>query len=207
MFMKKVHDDESCAVNLQGGRKVPFTFTRMDIPDVILVEPRAFGDDRGFFMETYRGSEFENGGITAKFVQDNYSHSSKGVLRGLHYQMDPNAQGKLVFVVRGEIFDVAVDIRQKSPTFGKWVAAVLSEENHRLLFVPEGFAHGFLVTSAEADVVYKVTSEYAPDKDRGIMWDDPVLGVDWPSRSPSLSAKDKQHPYLQDADINFTFSA
>lgn len=185
---------------------MPFTFTPLEIPDVILVEARAFPDDRGFFMETYKQSDFEKNGIPWNFVQDNYSHSSqRGVLRGLHYQKDPKAQGKLVLAIRGEIFDVAVDIRKGSPTYGKWVGVELSADNRRMLYVPVGFAHGFVVLSSEADVTYRVTEEYAPEADRGILWSDPDLAITWPIDSPLLSPKDEAMPLLKDADNNFQF--
>ncbi len=182
---------------------MPFTFTKTSIPDVILVEPKAFPDDRGFFMESFKESEFVNNGIDTKFVQDNYSHSSKGTLRGLHYQKDPKAQAKLVMAIKGEIFDVAVDIRKNSPTFGKWVGEILSEKNHRLLYVPEGFAHGFCVLSDEADVTYKVNNEYSPENDRGIIWSDPEVGIDWPIDNPIISEKDGKQPLLKNADNEF----
>lgn len=183
---------------------MPFTFTPQGIPEVQLIEARAFGDDRGFFAETYKASEFLAHGIPG-FVQDNLSHSQRGVLRGLHYQKDPAAQGKLVMAMRGEIFDVAVDIRRGSPTYGQWVGAVLSERNHRLLWVPPGFAHGFCVVSEFADVLYKVTSEYSPTHDRGIRWDDPDIGVQWPLSEPLLSPKDAEAGPLAQADNNFTY--
>lgn len=182
---------------------MPFTFTRLSIPDVILVDAKAFPDDRGFFMESFKESEFVKNGIDTKFVQDNYSHSSKGALRGLHYQKDPKAQAKLVMAIKGEIFDVAVDIRKNSPTFGKWAGEILSEKNHKLLFVPEGFAHGFLVLSDEADVTYKVNNEYSPENDRGILWSDPEIGVSWPMDNPILSEKDEKQPLLKNADNDF----
>ena len=191
----------------EGGRCMPFTFTRLAIPDVILVEAMAFPDDRGYFVETYKRSEFAANGIREAFVQDNCSYSTHRVLRGLHYQKDPSAQGKLVSVTRGEIFDVAVDIRRGSPTFGQWVGERLSSANHRLLYVPAGFAHGFCTVSAEADVTYKVTSEYAPRDDRGIRWDDAAVGVRWPTREPILSPKDAALPALCDADNNFVYAA
>jgi len=184
---------------------MPFTFPKLSIPDVILVEARTFPDDRGFFMESFKESEFIKNGIATKFVQDNYSQSSKGTLRGLHYQKDPKAQAKLVTVLKGEIFDVGVDIRQNSPTFGKWVGEILSENNHRLLYVPEGFAHGFCVLSDKADVIYKVNNEYSPENDRGILWNDPDVNVDWPMENPTLSEKDQKQPLLKDADNSFIF--
>jgi len=176
---------------------MPFTFTPLQIPDVILVEARAFPDARGFFVETYKRSDFVANGITETFVQDNHSRSSRGVLRGLHFQKDPHAQGKLVRAVRGVIFDVAVDIRPESPTFGRWVSEILTEENHRLLYIPPGFAHGFLVLSDIADVTYKVTAEYAPQADAGLIWNDPDVGIHWPLKNPLLSAKDAALPSLR----------
>ena len=182
---------------------MPFTSTKLSIPDVILVEAKSFPDDRGFFMETFKESEFKRNYIDTKFVQDNFSHSTKGTLRGLHYQKDPKAQAKLVTVLHGEIFDVGVDMRKNSPTFGKWVGEILSENNHRLLYVPEGFAHGFLVLSDEADVTYKVNNEYSPENDRGILWSDPEIGVHWPMDNPILSEKDEKQPLLKNADNDF----
>ncbi|MGH8546449.1 MAG: dTDP-4-dehydrorhamnose 3,5-epimerase, partial [Gammaproteobacteria bacterium] len=173
---------------------------------VILVKPKVFGDHRGFFMETYKRSEFEANGISGLFVQDNYSHSVRGTLRGLHYQKHPKAQAKLVSVVRGEIYDVAVDIRQGAPTYGRWVGLLLSSENHQMLYVPVGFAHGFWVLSEQADVVYKVTgAEYAPELERGISWNDPKINVRWPFQSPLLSERDKNQPVLSYCDNNFVY--
>ncbi len=183
---------------------MPFTFTPLSIPEVILIQPRLFTDPRGFFLETYKYSEFQAHGIPETFVQDNHSRSVRGVLRGLHYQNPPQAQGKLIRVVRGAIYDVAVDIRPSSPTFGQWVSALLSEENQHMLYVPPGFAHGFLVLSDLADVTYKVTAEYAPDLDAGILWNDPALAIQWPLEGPPLlSAKDAALPPLLKADIRF----
>ena len=178
-----------------------FRFQRQSIPEVMIVEPLAMKDQRGFFMETYKRSEFVANGISDEFVQDNYSHSVCGVLRGLHYQRPPKAQGKLVMVLRGEVFDVAVDIRTGSPTFGQWVGVALSYANVRMLYIPAGFAHGFCVLSKEADFVYKVTAEYAPELDRGILWNDPAIGIRWPISEPILSSKDAQLPVLEDADV------
>lgn len=187
---------------------MPFQFRRLAIPDVVLVTATVFQDPRGLFMETYRRSEFVAGGIADPFVQDNYSHSSsRGVLRGLHYQKDPRAQGKLVSVVRGAIFDVAVDIRRGSPTYAKWVAAELAAEERTMLWVPPGFAHGFCVLSDGADVVYKCTDEYVAELDRRIRWDDPEINVRWPVELPILSAKDAEALLLQDADISFVFDS
>ena len=183
---------------------MPFQFQKLEIPEVILVEPRVFPDHRGFFMETYKRSDFAAGGIPDLFVQDNHSHSRKGTLRGLHYQKQPQAQGKLVMAIQGEIFDVAVDIRRGSNTYGHWVGEVLSADNHRMLWVPVGFAHGFCVLSDEANVVYKVAGgEYSPDLERGIIWNDPDIGIRWPSVSPLLEEKDALLPRLREADHNF----
>jgi len=176
-----------------------FQFQELRLPDVMLIEPRAYRDSRGFFMELYKASEFAANGIPQTFVQDNHSHSHRGVLRGLHFQERPKAQGKLVMALQGEIFDVAVDIRPDSPTFGQWVGQVLSAEKLRMLYVPAGFAHGFCVLSEEARVVYKVTEEYAPEHDRGIVWNDPDIGIQWPISEPILSPKDTQLPLLTQA--------
>ncbi|MDR7096744.1 dTDP-4-dehydrorhamnose 3,5-epimerase [Hydrogenophaga laconesensis] len=161
------------------------------IPDVLVIEPRVFGDERGFFLESFNQRAFKEAtGLDVNFVQDNHSRSTLGVLRGLHYQL-LQPQGKLVRVVRGAVFDVAVDIRRSSPTFGKWVGVELSAENHRQLWVPAGFAHGFLVTSESADFLYKTTDYYAPTHERCILWSDPAIGIEWPSSiKPQLSAKD-----------------
>jgi dTDP-4-dehydrorhamnose 3,5-epimerase len=182
-----------------------FEFQRLDIPDVVLIQSRGFEDPRGVFMEYYRRSAFSAHGIHDVFVQDNYSHSQRGVLRGLHYQKRPQAQAKLVIAFRGEIFDVAVDIRQGSPTYGRWVGKILSAENGCLLYIPVGFAHGFCVLSEEVDVVYKVTAEYTPELDRGIIWNDPELGIRWPIHNPTVSAKDAQLPSLKSADNDFLY--
>ncbi len=156
-------------------------------------------------METYKYSDFVQHGIKENFVQDNYSRSSRGVLRGLHYQKDPHAQGKLVQCLRGKIFDVAVDMRKNSPTFRRWVSAELSEDNGFILYVPPGFAHGFIVINESADVIYKCTREYSPENDRGIIWNDPDLNILWPVKDPVLSEKDEKHPLLRDADNNFEY--
>ena len=156
-------------------------------------------------METYRETQFAENGIAAIFVQDNYSHSAGRVLRGLHYQKNPGAQGKLVMVIAGEVFDVAVDIRRGSPTYGEWIGEILSAENRQMLYVPPGFAHGFCVLSEQADFIYKVTAEFAPDLDRGIVWNDADINIKWPVEKPYLSAKDENLPCLQDADINFEY--
>jgi len=188
---------------------LPFEFIKTDIPEVILVKPVVFKDNRGFFMETYKKSNFEKVGINTDFVQDNHSKSIKGVLRGLHYQNEPFAQGKLVRCIRGKIFDVAVDIRKGSPTFGKWIGYELSEENKLMLWIPKGFAHGFLTLSEEAEVIYKVSGEeYSPQYDAGIIWNDPDIGIKWPLDNIDevlLSDKDKNLPNLKNADINFVY--
>jgi dTDP-4-dehydrorhamnose 3,5-epimerase len=183
---------------------MPFTFQPLAIPDVLLILPQRFRDERGFFLETYKRSEFVANGVTEAFVQDNYSYSVKGVLRGLHYQKPPQAQGKLVQVIQGEVFDVAVDIRSGSATFGQWVGEVLSAENGRILYVPPGFAHGFCVLSAEAGVAYKVTAEYAAELDTGIIWNDPDIGVEWPIQVPVLSPKDADLPLLRQVADHFS---
>ncbi|MEZ2697322.1 dTDP-4-dehydrorhamnose 3,5-epimerase [Hafnia alvei] len=173
---------------------------KTEIPDVLIFEPKVFGDDRGFFFESFNKNVFEEAvGYPVNFVQDNHSKSSKGVLRGLHYQLPPFAQGKLVRCIAGEVFDVAVDIRKNSETFGKWIGVNLSAENKRQLWIPEGFAHGFLVLSDVAEFVYKTTNYYHPESDRGIAWNDPTLGIEWGIISlPSLSAKDAQQQSLID---------
>lgn len=172
------------------------------IPEVLIFEPKVHGDDRGFFYESFQQRTFEAAtGISATFVQDNHSRSAKGVLRGLHYQVR-QPQGKLVRVVRGSAFDVAVDIRKSSPTFGRWVGVELSEENHRQLWVPVGFAHGFVVTSESADFLYKATDYYAPEHERCIAWDDPEIGIEWPlDGPPSLSGKDAVGLKLSQAEV------
>ncbi len=164
-------------------------FVPTSLPDVIIVEPQKFGDDRGFFMETYHRDKFAEAGITSLFVQDNFSRSILGTLRGLHFQ-EPHAQGKLIRVLRGRVFDVAVDIRKGSPDFGKWVSVELSEQNERQLWVPPGFAHGFCALTDIADFSYKCTGLYAPMDEQTICWDDPEIGIDWPVTDPIISEKD-----------------
>ncbi len=172
------------------------------IPDVVIIEPKVFGDSRGFFFESFNARAFaEQTGVDVEFVQDNHSRSQKGVLRGLHYQLQ-NAQGKLVRVVQGEVLDVAVDIRQSSPTFGQWVAVRLSADNHRQLWVPAGFAHGFVVLSESAEFLYKTTDYYNPAAERCIRWDDPTLAIDWElAEQPQLSAKDQAGVLFKDAEL------
>lgn len=186
---------------------MPFRFQRLEIPDVVLVEGDALEDDRGVFMETYKRSAFASNGILDTFVQANYSHSGRGVLRGLHYQMHPKAQAKLVMALGGEVFDVAVDLRRGSPTYGRWTSVVLSSTNRRMLYVPVGFAHGFCTLSAEAHVYYLASEEYASEYDRGIVWNDPQIGVRWPVQEPRLSLRDARHPALREADNNFVYEA
>ena len=176
--------------------------TATAIPEVLIIEPKVFGDERGFFYESFNQRAFnEATGLAHNFVQDNHSRSSKGVLRGLHYQVQ-NPQGKLVRVARGSVFDVAVDIRKSSPSFGQWVGVELSEQNHRQLWVPTGFAHGFLVTSDSADFLYKTTDYYAPQFERCIAWDDAAIGIEWPAGlAPQLSAKDSVGLLLAAAEV------
>lgn len=171
------------------------------LPGVKLIEPRVFGDARGFFLESWNAKSFADAGLDLAFVQDNHSRSARGVLRGLHYQLS-NPQGKLVRVTQGAVFDVAVDIRRSSPHFGRWVGYELSAENHRMFWIPPGFAHGFLVLSETADFLYKCTSLYDPPSDRGIRWNDPAIAIQWPGLTgePLLSAKDAAAPLLADAE-------
>ncbi|MBL4584165.1 MAG: dTDP-4-dehydrorhamnose 3,5-epimerase [Pseudomonadales bacterium] len=177
-------------------------FIPTKIPDVVIIEPQVFGDERGFFMETWSTRDFKDAGLDLEFVQDNHSSSTQGILRGLHYQIQ-NPQGKLVRVIRGEVYDVAVDMRSTSPTFGQWVGITLSEQNRRMLWVPPGFAHGFYVTSEDAEFVYKCTDFYAPEHERSLLWNDADLGIDWPiapSDTPTLSDKDKNGTPFKVAD-------
>jgi len=184
---------------------MPFQFSKLSIPDIILIEPKVFEDPRGYFLESYKRSAFMEHGIDTQFVQDNLSHSARGTMRGLHYQKIPKAQGKLVMVLSGEVFDVAVDIREYSPTYGQWIGVVLSDKKFQMLYIPEGFAHGFCVLSDCADFMYKVTDDYAPEHERGIVWNDPTINIEWPISDPQLSARDAQLPTLENADINFSF--
>ena len=183
-----------------------FSFLNLKIPDVKLVIPNQHSDERGYFLENYKESEFFANEIKTKFVQDNFSHSVKGVLRGLHYQKNPKAQAKLVSSLRGEIFDVAVDVRKNSPTFGQWVGEILSDENHKSLYIPEGFAHGFCVLTEEADVFYKVNNEYSPENERGIIWNDPEININWPIDVPILHDKDSKLPLLENTDTDFIYT-
>lgn len=177
---------------------MPFEFERQNIKDVILIKPQVFGDNRGFFMETYKKSEFVANGITEDFNQDNHSKSSAGVLRGLHYQAKPYGQAKIVRCVSGRVYDVAVDIRPDSQTFGQYVKVELSEENKNMLYIPEGFAHGFVVLSEEAELCYKASGEYNPQADRGLLWCDRDININWEiDFEPILSEKDKVQPNLK----------
>ena len=180
---------------------MPFTFEKTEVNDVILIKPKIFNDQRGHFFETYKESEFFKNGIKEKFVQDNCSKSVKGVLRGLHYQIGPFAQGKLIRCIAGSLFDVAVDIRKSSSTFGKWVGYELSEENKYMLYIPPGFAHGFQVLTDFAEVAYKTTAEFNSDSERGLLWNDPKINIKWPASNVLLSEKDTGLPGLDDADV------
>ena len=175
--------------------------TPLSIPDVLLIEPQVFGDDRGFFYESFNQNKFEEAmGKKINFVQDNHSKSIKGVLRGLHYQLTPKAQGKLVRVIQGEVFDVAVDLRQSSPTFGQWIGEILSGDNKKQLWIPEGFAHGFLTLSDTAEFLYKTTDFYSPEHEQSILWNDKTIGIDWPMQEVSLSSKDSAAVSFKEAN-------
>lgn len=184
-------------------------FTETNLNEVIIVEPTVYGDHRGWFMETYSDSKFREAGINLNFVQDNHSFSSaKGTLRGLHYQLNPKAQTKLVRCSKGSIYDVAVDIRNGSPTYGQWFGVELSEENKKQLLVPKGFAHAFMTLTDDVEVQYKVDELYSPENDRGIIWNDPAIGIEWPiDITPILSEKDKKAPLLKGAESNFDYGA
>jgi len=180
---------------------MPFTITPTAIPDVLVMQPKVFGDARGFFFESFNARDFNQlTGLDVAFVQDNHSKSARGVLRGLHYQIQ-HAQGKLVRVVQGEVFDVAVDLRKSSPTFGQWVGEILNAENHKQLWVPPGFAHGFVVLSETAEFLYKTTDYWFPEHERSLLWNDPLVGIDWPiDFAPQLAAKDTAAKSFEDAD-------
>jgi dTDP-4-dehydrorhamnose 3,5-epimerase len=180
-----------------------FQFCETGFPGLLLIEPKVFADDRGFFMETYKQSEFAAHGIADAFVQCNQSRSARGTLRGLHFQTPPQAQAKLVRALSGEIFDVAVDMREGSRTRGKWYGVVLSSDNKTMLYVPAGFAHGFCVTSELAEVLYMTSAEYAPALEGGIVWNDPDLKIDWPVSDPHLSNRDRGWPRFKDVDSGF----
>lgn len=174
-----------------------FKFDETEIPGLIIIESSIWEDERGFFTEIYKKSEFEKVGIASFFIQENYSFSKKGVLRGLHIQAEPKAQAKLVRCIRGEIFDVAVDLRLKSPTYGKWVGVNLSSENKKQFFIPEGFLHGFCVLSDGAEVIYKCTAEYDPSLERGVIWKDPDININWPVKDPIVCERDANFPLLK----------
>ncbi len=173
---------------------MPFIFQNTPIDGLVVIEPKAFPDDRGFFLESYKKSEFENQGIPTSFVQDNHSNSSKGTMRALHYQLSPYCQGKLVRVTRGSVWDVAVDLRKESQSYGKWFGLELSAENHTMFWIPEGFAHGFVALTDEVDFLYKTTNEYHKESERSIIWNDPDLAIKWPIDKPLLSEKDSKNP-------------
>ena len=177
-----------------------FLFKQLSIPDVVLVEPTSFLDPRGYFFENYNESIFHENGIDVKFIQDNISYSKKNVLRGLHFQKTPKAQTKFITVLSGEIFDVAVDLRKDSKTYGKWISENLSDKNHKSLYVPKGFAHGFCVMSNEAIVLYKVDQEYSPEHESGIIWNDSNLKISWPVMEPIISKKDQELPLLKNQE-------
>jgi dTDP-4-dehydrorhamnose 3,5-epimerase len=182
------------------------TIQPTEIPDVLTIESRVFRDDRGYFTELYKQPTWAEAGFHEVFVQDNMSRSSKGTLRGLHYQLNPQGQGKLVRALQGSVFDVAVDIREGSPTFGKWVGRTLSEENALALWVPVGFAHGFLVLEDDTQVMYKCTSPWSPDAERTIVYNDPAIGIEWPIEATGLKERDAAAPSLADAEKNFTYA-
>ncbi len=180
---------------------MPFEFSPLSLEGPLLILPRVFGDPRGFFLESYKQSEFEAAGVHEAFVQDNHSVSTRGVLRGIHYQLPPHSQGKLVRVTSGSVWDVCVDLRKNSATFGQWLGMELTDENHKMLYVPPGFGHGFVVTSERAHFQYKSTQEYDPSAERGIRWDDPDLAIDWPIKDVCVSDKDAALPRLSDAEV------
>jgi dTDP-4-dehydrorhamnose 3,5-epimerase len=186
---------------------MPFTFTPLRIPDVVRVDARTFGDGRGIFREMWKASEFAANGLDLTFKQDNHSRSTRGVVRGLHFQKPPRAQGKYVYVLNGEILDVVVDIRRGSPTFGQHVSEVLSADNGRGLWVPPGFAHGFAVLSDVAHLYYKCTDEYSAAHETGILWNDPDVAIDWRVDAPVLSPRDEQLPRLKDIDSGFVYGS
>lgn len=177
---------------------MPFTFKKLALDGLVLVEPRVFPDDRGFFLESYKESEFAKGGVPHRFVQDNHSLSKKNVIRGLHFQHEPRAQGKLVRVLRGSVWDVAVDLRSGSPCYKRWLGVELSADNRLMLFIPPGFAHGFAALTDDVHLLYKCTEEYDGALDAGIRWDDPDIGIEWPVRDPIVSEKDRVLPCLKD---------
>lgn len=181
-----------------------FEFKRLEIPEVVLIKPKLRSDERGFFLEVYKQSDFVKFGITDEFVQENHSKSfAKGVIRGLHFQKKPFEQAKLIRVISGSVLDVAVDIRRGSSTFGKWASALLSTKNQSILYIPVGFAHGFCTLEENTEVIYGCSKEYSPEHDRGVIWSDRTINIDWPVGEPILSDRDKKWPSLEEADINF----
>lgn len=186
-----------------------FKFSKTSIDGIIIIEPTCFKDDRGFFMEFFNKEAFTENGLKLVFMQDNHSRSKKGVVRGLHYQINPSPMGKLVKVISGIIFDVGVDIRKGSPTFGMWHGEILSGENHKMMYLPPGFAHGFMALEDGTDVIYKCTELYSAKDERSILWNDPAIGIKWPLdqiKKPIVSAKDQKNPLLKDAETNFIYS-
>lgn len=184
---------------------MPFQFKQLKIPDVLLISPIINRDDRGFFMETFKKTDFKKVGIDFNFCQDNHSKSKKGVIRGLHYQIPPMEQGKLIRVIRGSLLDVVVDIRKNSPCFGKYIAIELSENNQYILWIPPGFAHGICIMEDDTELLYKCTSEYSPQHERGILWNDPTISINWPITDPILSEKDTKYPRLTEAKDYFSY--
>lgn len=183
-----------------------FEFKRLEIPEVVLIKPKLRTDERGFFFEVYKRSDFAEFGINDQFVQENHSKSfAKGVIRGLHFQKKPMQQAKLVRIISGSVLDVAVDIRRGSPTFGKWVSALLSTKNQAILYIPEGFAHGFCTLEDNTEVIYGCSKEYSPAHDRGVIWSDPNIDIHWPELKPVLSERDKKWPALNEADLGFNY--
>lgn len=183
-----------------------FRFIETRLPGLIIVEPQVFPDDRGFFMETYKRSDFARAGIDDIFVQTNQSKSTRGTLRGLHYQRHPRAQAKLMRVLCGEIHDVVVDLRHGGPTYGEWLGFALSAINRHMLYIPAGFAHGFCVLSEQAEVLYMTTAEYSPDCESGVLWNDPCLAIEWPVREPTLSSRDRAWPTFHETEHHFSYS-
>ena len=177
---------------------MPFKFKELEIPGLILIEPKIFSDNRGFFMETYKESEFRENGIKEEFIQDNFSNSSKGVVRGLHFQIDPKAQGKLIQVVHGKVWDVAVDLREDSPTYLEWVGLELNDTERKMFYIPPGFGHGFAALSDEVLFQYKCTNEYDMILERGIRWDDQDIGITWPVKNPLVSDRDNELPFVKE---------
>jgi dTDP-4-dehydrorhamnose 3,5-epimerase len=185
-----------------------FTFKKSPLPGLLIIEPRVFPDGRGFFMEFYNRDEFAQNGLTEPFVQDNHSRSRKGVVRGLHYQIKPAPMGKLVKCASGSIFDAGVDVRKGSPTFGKWYGEILTGDNHKMLYLPPGFAHGFLALDDNTEVIYACTNVYSPESERALLWNDPAVGIKWPLDKAGkvvVSDKDARSPGLKDADTNFVY--